>query len=63
MTAIEWAQEQIEIILYYIDFEDADRIKEIFDEAREYEKSQTIKAYHTGILEGYEDAVEIINLN
>lgn len=40
MTAVEYAQELINVILYYIDEEDMHRINEVFNDAKQIEKKQ-----------------------
>lgn len=44
-TAVEFAEELINVILYYLDDDELERIKEVFDEAKEIEKQQIIDAY------------------
>ena len=39
-TAVEFAEELINVILYYLDDDELERIKEVFDEAKEMEKQQ-----------------------
>lgn len=43
MTAVEYAEELINVILYYIDEEDKQRINEVFNDAKEMEKQQMYK--------------------
>lgn len=40
MTAVQYAQELINLILYYIDEEDMHRINEVFNDAKQIEKKQ-----------------------
>ena len=40
MTAVEYAEELINVILYYIDEEDKQRINEVFNDAKKIEKQQ-----------------------
>ena len=40
MTAVEYAEELINVILYYIDEEDMQRINEVFNDAKKMEKQQ-----------------------
>ncbi len=49
-TAVEFAEELINVILYYLDDDELERIKEVFDEAKEMEKQQVIKARVTAPL-------------
>ena len=39
-TAVEYAEELINVILYYIDEEDMQRINEVFNDAKQIEKKQ-----------------------
>lgn len=45
MTAVEYAEELINVILYYIDEEDKQRINEVFNDAKKIEKQQIIEAH------------------
>ena len=49
-TAVEFAEELINVILYYLDDDELERIKEVFDEAKEMEKQQIIEARVTAPL-------------
>lgn len=49
-TAINFAEELIEIILYYLDEDELERIKNVFDEAKEMEKEQITNAWLHGKL-------------
>lgn len=42
-TAVEYAEELINVILYYIDEEDMQRINEVFNDAKQIEKQQIEK--------------------
>ena len=42
ITSVEFAEELIKVILYYLDDDELQRIQEVFDEAKEMEKQQKI---------------------
>ena len=44
-TAVEYAEELINVILYYIDEEDKQRLNEVFNDAKKIEKQQIIEAH------------------
>jgi len=47
-TAVEFAEELIKVILYYLDDDELQRIQEVFDEAKEMEKQHIIDAQENG---------------
>lgn len=44
-TAVEFAEELIKVILYYLDEDELERIQEVIDEAKKMERQQIIDAY------------------
>jgi hypothetical protein len=48
-TAVEHAQEIINIILYYLDDEELQRVNDVFEQAKAMEKEQIIDAYWDGV--------------
>jgi hypothetical protein len=47
-TAVEFTEELINIILYYLDEDELQRIQSVIDEAKEMEKYQIIEAFLDG---------------
>ena len=44
-TAIEFSEELIKVILYYLDDAELQRIQEVFNQAKELEKEQELKKW------------------
>jgi hypothetical protein len=49
MTAVEWLEEILKVILYNLDYDELERIQKVFDEAKEMEKQQMKEMYLKGI--------------
>ena len=43
-TAVQYLEELLKVILYYLDEDELERIQEVIDEAKEIEKQQVIEA-------------------
>jgi hypothetical protein len=53
-TAVRYAQELINIILYYLDDDELERINDVFEYAKEMEKQQIKDAWNNGFREFYD---------
>jgi hypothetical protein len=52
-SAVEFAEELIKVILYYLDDDELQRIQEVFNEGKEIERQQIIDAYKQGFNNAY----------
>jgi hypothetical protein len=64
-TAVEFSEELIKVILYYLDDAELQRIQEVFKQAKELEKEQELKkwieAWSLGYDSGFNNGVKKFN--
>jgi hypothetical protein len=64
-TAVEFSEELIKVILYYLDDAELQRIQEVFNQAKELDKEQELKkwieAWSLGYDSGFNNCINLFN--
>ena len=64
-TAVEFSEELIKVILYYLDDAELQRIQEVFNQAKELDKEQELKkwieAWSLGYDSGFDNCMKKFN--
>lgn len=51
-TAVQYLEELLKVILYYLDEDELERIQEVIDEAKKIEKNQIMESNIVGVNQG-----------
>jgi peptide methionine sulfoxide reductase MsrA len=65
-TAVQYLEELLKVILYYLDDDELQRIQEVIDEAKKIEKNQIMESNIVGVnqgLYGYRSAEQYYKKN